>query len=178
MKKILVTLLIAVIAVMSLASCGAGHNKLNTGKQTNEEVDYTVDNEISDDNDAYEDTDEELPEGFERTYGLTNLQFFDPEAGTWVDTDFVPDSEQYVFHEDLTCEYTYKNYPTYEDMLNDSNYVTETRNGFYMYVPENDGVTMIYEDYPVTASIDGDKLIIEQDYNGSPAVRGTYTLAE
>ena len=167
MKKIMIMIMIAMIAIMPFTACGKGDDP--AGENTD-----TIDPAVSS---AEDDglSDQEPPEGFEKIYELSGLEYYDSAGETWVSADFIPGAEKYVFHEDLSCEYVFRDYPTYEDMLSDSNYETVTRNGIYMPVPEENGVSMIIEDFPVSGGMDGDRLIIEHEFNGMPAVRGIYT---
>lgn len=165
MRRILATLLIAAVTTLLLAACGT---KIQT---TDIDEQAPPDSEITEEADP-ENTDDEA---FDRTYELSDLMWFDSENEEWVTGDFIPGAEKYVFYDDNSCEYIYKDYPTYEDMVNDSNYEMVTKKGSYIFDPEQEGVSMLLDGAPLAASIDGKQLIIEYDYEGSSAVRAIYT---
>lgn len=170
MRRILATLLIAAVTTLLLAACGT---KIQT---TDIDEQAPPDSEITEEADP-ENTDDEA---FDKTYELSDLMWFDSENEEWVTSDFIPGAEKYFFYDDNTCEYVYKYYPTYDDMLIDSNYEIVTAKGTYIYNLGQERVSMMLDNIPipVTGSIDGNQLIIEYDYDGSSAVRAIYTVAE
>ena len=168
MRKAISVLLIAIAAVMLLAGCGTKNQETDIEEQTPPEEVVVDEGE----------PESEPADTLNKTYLLSDLEYMDAGTGEWTPSDFVPGAEKYVFHEDYSCEYIYRDYPTYEDMLNDSNYETVTKNGIYVFNVEEEGVSMMYDGLSMTGVIDGDQLIIVHEYNGEPAIRGIYTEAK
>ena len=168
MRKAISVLLIAIAAVMLLAGCGTKNQETDIEEQTPPEEVVVDEGE----------PESESSDTLDKTYLLSDLEYMDAGTGEWTPSDFVPGAEKYVFHDDYSCEYIYRDYPSYEDMMNDSNYETVTKSGVYVFNAEEGGVTMMYDEVPVIGAIDGDQLIIVHEYNGEPAIRGTYTEAE
>ena len=196
MKKIIISLLVAVFAVLMLAACSGKDQQSSNGGTADDSLDvyktetsdsyedesfnYNDDAEITNDENADElnadDANEKtISSGFERAYELTNLEIRNPDTGEWSVTDFIEGAETYVFHEDLSCEYIYRNYPTYDDMLNDSNYEMVNKQGIYMYVPGEEGISMVFENFISSGRVSDEEMVLDFEYNGSPAVRATYT---
>lgn len=167
MKKLLTTILITIISVMALTACSSGKNAEVEPDQPPVEI------EVNDENNGDEAEDEEFSEG---TYALSDLMFYDLDTGEWVTADFIPGAEKYVFHDDYTCEYIFKDYPSYEDMLADSNYEIVTKEGTYEFNSEESVISMTFDDMQASGTIDGDQLTIEFEDHGISAVRSIYTL--
>lgn len=170
MKKLLTAILITIISVMAFTACAPD---LMIGDEPDQPDVVDVD---IDDDDPYEYDPAEIEhETLNATYSLSDIVYTDPETGEWVSMEFIPGSEKYVFHDDDSCEYIYKNYPSYDDMLADSNYEMVTQEGFYVFNSEESGVSMMFDSMPAFATIDGDQLIVEYPY-GEYALRSIYTL--
>lgn len=164
MKKLLTTILIIIISVMALTACSSG--KLEGEEPDQPPVEIEVEDEVS----------EEDIVTLNDTYALSDLMFYDLDTEEWVTADFIPGAEKYVFHDDYTCEYIFKDYPSYEDMLADSNYEIVTKEGSYEFNSEESVISMTFEDMQASGTIDGDQLTIEFEDHGISAVRSIYTL--
>ncbi len=169
MKKLITTIMIAIMAVMALTACSSDGSAVEEPGQPPEVVE---ENEEKTDDETNIDDEAKL----NASYSLSDLMYNNPDTGEWVSADFVPGAEKYVFHEDNTFEYIYKNYPTYEDMLADSNYEMVTKEGTYSFDSGDSVVSMTMETMQLSGTIDGDQLIIELEDNGMSAVRSIYTL--
>lgn len=154
MKKLLTTILIIIISVMALTACSSGKKAEVEPDQPPVEIEVTLND----------------------TYALSDLMFYDLDTEEWVTADFIPGAEKYVFHDDYTCEYIFKDYPSYEDMLADSNYEIVTKEGTYEFNSEESVISMTFDDMQASGTIDGDQLTIEFEDHGISAVRSIYTL--
>ena len=109
-----------------------------------------------------EETEEEAE--FVKMYELSNIEYV-ADNGEALQGEFIPGSEVYIFREGegyQIFEYRYKNYPSYERMLNDSNYSIESVFGAYTLNSDHTQLSLIGGDGSFRyAEVNGDKIIIE-----------------
>ena len=176
MKKMMIILVMLAI-MLSMTACG---EKTETSANTADDTatTETVESEpapIEPDEDISTETSEDIAtepaekEEFVKMYELSNIEYV-KENGETQQADFIPGSEVYIFKEGegyQNFEYRYKNYASYDEMLNDSNYTIKSVNGSYTLNSDHTQLALVGEDGSFRyAEVSGDKITFEYSQEG------------
>lgn len=175
MKKHFITTILIIAMTLAVTACGTGQTIEKTEPESQPA-------EIQTDKEDFAGSENPL-QG--ESYTLSMIEY-DYGNGEYVPADFVPGAETFTFKDDGSYDYSYRNYPTYEDMVNDRNYEVLSVHGNY----EVDGASITLHGTPMGEetfeknnassewTIDGDDIIlIVRDKSGQApgSMRSTYT---
>lgn len=165
MKKTMIILMILTM-MFSMAAC-----KEKTEASANNTDDTAATETVGAEPPATEIEEEDSAEEpeFIKMYELSNIEYVAGNGET-KQADFIPGSEVYIFKEGegyQNFEYRYKYYPSYEEMLKDSNYTIQSETGAYTLNSDHTQLALVGADGSSRyAEVSGDKIIFEFSQEG------------